>query len=132
MTKKQFELASKVNRSDCCNAFDYLNTILNKFAQLLEYHLKHDTYFKKLNPKLQKDYRIISLDISYKKGKRFTMYIVISKSFVYLCSNPYLFEKDKWTYYLDTLIFCIDYTTYLSNIQNKIENLKKTYREMSF
>lgn len=50
MTKKQYELARKVNQNDIDNAFGYINSILDKTTELFLYSLKKDTYFKKLKP----------------------------------------------------------------------------------
>lgn len=128
MTKKQFELAWQVNQNDCKTAYSYIDTVLNKFTELLLYKLKHNKDFKKYKPQLQNDFRIIKLYVSYKKGRYFNLYICISKSFIYVSNDPNVLDKNKAVCYYNTIDVILRNDYYLSEIFYKIEKIRLDYR----
>ena len=131
MTKKQFELAWQVNQNDCKTAYSYIDTVLNKFTELLLYKLKHNKDFKKYKPQLQNDFRIIKLYVSYKKGRYFNLYITIAQNLTYVVSNPNVLDKNKAVCYYNTIDFISKNDYYINEIFYKIEKIRLDCRKLS-
>ena len=133
MTKKRFEIDMENNKKDIITAIGYINSVLNKFSELLLYYLKKDKYFNKLNPKLKQDLSVIDLFLKYKKGKEpLKLYLVISKSFVYLTNDITDFNKNSSYYSVDIFSFVTDFEKHLKQLKTVIELIRQNYRDLAF